>query len=69
MINKYRNSFQYDSGDLVYLISPLTSQLWTSSRKVTIKYIDPLEIYKIIDPLKLFINDVRWQNFERFIQT
>ena len=34
----------------MYLISPPTSQLQTSSRKVAIKYVDPLVIYKIIDP-------------------
>ena len=34
----------------MYLISLLTSQLQTSSRKVGIKYVDPLVIYKIIDP-------------------
>ena len=50
MINKERNFFQYNSGDLVYIISPLTSQLRTSSRKVAIKYICPLVVYKIIDP-------------------
>ena len=49
MINKNHEDFQYNSGDLVYIISPLTSQLRTSSRKVTIKYIGPLVIYKIID--------------------
>ena len=27
LINKNRDDFQYNSGDLVYLISPLTSQL------------------------------------------
>ena len=48
MINKDRN-FQYNSGDLVYIISLLTSQLRTSSRKVAIRYIDPLVVYKIID--------------------
>ena len=42
--------FQYTSGDLVYIISPLTSQLSTSSRKVTIKYVGPLVVYKIVDP-------------------
>ena len=36
MTNEDRNIFQYKSGDLVYLISPLTSQLQTSSTKVTI---------------------------------
>ena len=42
MINKNPEDFQYTSGDLVYIISPLTSQLRTSSRKVTIKYVGPL---------------------------
>ena len=51
MINKDRNFFQYSSGDLVYMISPLTSQLRISSRKVDIKYVGPLVVYKIIDPL------------------
>ena len=37
MINKDIIFLQYNSGDLVYIISPLTSQLRTSSRKVTIK--------------------------------
>ena len=50
MINKDRSFFQYNSGDLVYIISPLTSQLCTMSKKVTIKYVGPVVIYKIIDP-------------------
>ena len=50
MINKDRAFFQYKSGDLVYIISPLTSQLHTASCKVAIKYVGPLVIYKIIDP-------------------
>ena len=50
LINKDREFFQYNSGDLVYLISPLTSQLRTSSRKVMVKYVGPLVIYKIVDP-------------------
>ena len=41
--------FQYNSGDLVYIISPLTSQLQTASRKVMIKYVGPVVVYKIID--------------------
>ena len=40
MINKDRNFFQHNSGDLVYIISPLTSQLRTSSRNVAIKYVE-----------------------------
>ena len=50
MIDKNRDFFQYNSGDLVYKISPLTGQLRTSSRKVAIKYVGPLAVYKIIDP-------------------
>ena len=49
MINKDRAFFQYKSGDLIYIISPLTSQLCTASWKVTIKYVGPIVIYKIID--------------------
>ena len=49
MINKNREDIQYNNGDLVYIILPLTSQLRTSSRKVTIKYIGPLVICKIVD--------------------
>ena len=50
LINKDRDDFQYNSGDLVYIISPLTSQLQTTSRKVSIKYVGPLAVYKIVDP-------------------
>ena len=50
LINKDRDYFQYNSGDLVYLISPLTTQLKTASRKVAIKYVGPLVVYKIVDP-------------------
>ena len=49
LINKDRDDFQYNSGDLVYIISPLTSQLRMTSRKVSIKYVGPLAIYKIVD--------------------
>ena len=47
---KDRDDFQYNSGDLVYIISPLTSQLRMASRKVSIKYVGPLAVYKIVDP-------------------
>ena len=50
MINNNRENFQYRGGDLVYIISPLTSQLRTNSRKISVKYIGPVVIYKIIDP-------------------
>ena len=50
MINKDRAFFQYKSGDLVYILSTLTSQLHTASCKVGIKYVGPVVIYEIIDP-------------------
>ena len=50
MINKDRENFQYRGGDIVYIISPLTSQLRTASWKFTIKYVGPAVVYKIIDP-------------------
>ena len=50
LINKDREDFQYNSGDLVYIILPLTGQLRTASRKVSIKYVGPLAVYKIVDP-------------------
>ena len=50
LLNKDRKYFQYNSGDLVYLISPLTTQLKTYSRKVAINYVGPLVVYKIVDP-------------------
>ena len=49
MINKYRENFQYRGGDLVYIISPLTSHLRTASWKIAIKYVGPVVLYKIID--------------------
>ena len=49
LLNKDWEYFQYNIGDLVYLISPLTSQLRMASRKVMIKYVGPLVVYKIID--------------------
>ena len=55
LINKDREYFQYNSGDLVYIISPLITQLKTTSRKVAIKYIGPLVVYKIVDPHKYLL--------------
>ena len=49
MINKDRLFFQYNSGGLVYIIIPFISQLQTVSRKVIIKYVGPIVVYKIID--------------------
>ena len=60
MVNKDRAFFQYKSGDLIYIISPLKSQLSTASQKVTIKYVGPVGIYKITDPPQLPTYDFRW---------
>ena len=50
IINKERENFQYKGRDLVCIISPLTSQLRTNSRKIAIKYVGPVVVYKIIHP-------------------
>ena len=50
MINLNRENIQDKGGDLVYIISPLTSQLRTKSQKIAVKYVGPVVIYKIIDP-------------------
>ena len=50
LLNQEREYFQYNSGDLVYLIFPLTTLLRTSSRKVAINYVGHLVVYKIVDP-------------------
>ena len=55
LINKDRDDFHYNSGNLVYIISPLTSQLRTALRKASIKYVGPLAVYKIIDPHNYFL--------------
>ena len=50
VINKNRENFQYKGRDLVYIISPITSQLRTNSQKIAIKYVGPVVVYKIVDP-------------------
>ena len=50
LINKDREYFWYNSGDLVYFISPLATQLRTNSRKISVMYVGPLVIYKFVDP-------------------
>ena len=67
MINNNCKDYQYNSGDLVYIISPLTSQLRTNSRKVTIKYVGPLVILQNSGSSQLSIDDTRWKNFMRSI--
>ena len=61
LLNKDREYFQYSSGDLVYLISPLTSQLRTSSRKFGVNYVGPLVVYKIVDPHNYLLMTIEGQ--------
>ena len=35
---------------MLYIISSLTIQLRNSSRKVAVKYVEPVVVYQIIDP-------------------
>ena len=44
--------------DLVYLISPQTSLLKTSSRKLNNIYIGPLVVYKIMDTFQCILRDI-----------
>ena len=67
LINKDREFSQYNSGDLVYIISPLTSQLRTASRKIAIKYVGPLVIYKYSRSTQLFADDFRWKIIARIV--
>ena len=48
MVNKDRAFFQYKRSSLYHF--PLTNQLHTALCKVSIKYVSPVTIYKIIDP-------------------
>ena len=67
MINKDRIFFEYNSGDLVHIISPLTSQLQTASRKVMINYVGHIVVYKIIDPHNYLLMTLDGKNFVRII--
>ena len=49
MINKDGHHYAI-TVDTKYIFSPFTSQLYTTSRKVTINYVFQVVIYKIIDP-------------------
>ena len=69
MTNKDRNFFQCNSGNQVYIISPLTSQIRTSSRKWAIKCVGPLVVYKNYRPTQLSTNDVRWKKNMRPVWT
>ena len=67
MINKDRAFFQDNSSDLAYIISPLTSHLCTTSRKIMVKYIGPIVIYKIVDPDNYLLMTLDGKNSTRII--
>ena len=67
MINNNHDNYQYNSGDLVYIISPLTSQLRTNSRKLTIKHVGPLVIYKTVGPHNYLLMTLDGKIFMRSI--
>ena len=69
LLNKDREYFQYNSGDLVYLISPLTSHLQTSLRKFGVNYVGPLLIYKTVDLHNYLLMDIEGTTNERTVQT
>ena len=43
------------------MISPLTSQLRTSSRKFGVNYVGPLVVYKIVDPHNYLLMTIEGQ--------
>ena len=49
MLNNDRSWLHYNSEDKVYIIQPFINLLHTASRKVAIKYVGLVVIYKIID--------------------
>ena len=67
-MNNNRYFFQCNSGDLLYIISPLTSQMCTASRKVMIKYAGPVVIYKIINPHNYLLMTLDGKIFRRFFE-
>ena len=67
MIDKDRNYFQYNISYLVCIISPLRSQLCTTSVKVTIKYVGLVVIHKIIDLPNYLLMKLDGKIFKRSI--
>ena len=61
MINKDRTFFKYNSGDLIYIMSSLTSQLHTAWIKIMIKYVEPIVVYKIVDPHNYLLMTLDWK--------
>ena len=67
MINKNCKDFQYISGNLVYIISPLTSQLRTMFKKGYHKICRTISCLQNSGSPQLSIDDIRWKNFMRSI--
>ena len=68
MIKKDRVFFLYKSRYLVYIITPLTGQLHTALWKVTIKYVGPVVVYKIIYPLNYLFMTLDSRIFRRLFE-
>ena len=52
----------------MYIISPLIRELRTSSRKVAIKYVVPLVVYKIIDSHNYLLMTLDGKILRRFFK-
>ena len=50
LINKDRDNFQYNNGDLVYNHVSFDKPIGNGIKKVSVKYVGPLAVYKIVDP-------------------
>ena len=50
LLNKDKRRFSVQQWRFSLHYFALTSQLMTASRKVSIKYVGPLAVYKIVDP-------------------
>ena len=69
MINKNRDFFQYNSRDLVYIISRLTSQLCTATwRRIMIKYVGQVVIYKITVPHNYLLMTLDYKIFRGLLE-
>ena len=61
MIGSFEQRQSISNITVAYLISPLTSQLRTSSRKFGVNYVGPLVVYKIVDPHNYLLMTIEGQ--------
>ena len=67
MINKNCKDFQYTSGDLVYIISPLIQSVKNKFKKGYHKICRTFSCLQNSGSPQLSIDDIRWKNFTRSI--